>query len=174
MRAMKKRMAALLAALVLALGLTACGGGGNDSGGKGGEAPAAGTDLTTFYDAILAAQPEGAEKPVLFEESNPDLIENYYPGLLDIELSQQKFYMPPVVTAPCEIVLVEVKNEPDVEKVREIFQNRIDLGSDNSAYPDSAEVWKANAQVQSAGNFVCMAVLPDGNVIPDNVFAAFS
>lgn len=135
-------------------------------------APAPGTALNTFYQAILAAQPADAEELIFFEESNPDLIASFYPGLERIELSQQAFYMPPIATHPCEIVLVEVKNNADVQTVAEIFQTRIDIGADNINYPESAAGWKLYAQVQISGNFVCMIVLPKGYVIPENVFEA--
>ena len=79
--------------------------------------------------------------------------------------------MPPIVTHPCEIVLVEVKQSEDVQTVMDIFQARIDLGADNTAYPESAAGWQQYAQVQNSGNFVCMIVLPKGYVIPENVFA---
>ena len=124
----------------------------------------------TFYQAILDAQPEDAEELILFEESNPDLIASFYPGLDGIALSQQAYYMPPIATHPCEIVLVEVKNTADVQTVAEIFQARIDIGADNTNYPESAAGWKLYAQVQMSGNFVCMIVLPEGYVIPENVF----
>ena len=134
--------------------------------------PAPGTDLSIFYQAILDAQPADAEELILFEENNPDLIASFYPGLEKINLSQQAFYMPPIATHPCEIVLVEVANSEDVQAVVDIFQARIDLGSDNTNYPESADGWKNYAQVQQSGNFVCMIVLPGSNVIPENVFAA--
>jgi hypothetical protein len=62
-----------------------------------------------------------AEALILFEENNPALIGSFYPGLDVIELNQQAYYMPPIATHPCEIVLVEVKNEADVQKVADIF-----------------------------------------------------
>ena len=161
---MKKLFACLLAVLMLA-GLCGC-------GEKQAAAPEPGTALSTFYDAILAVQPEDAEALILFEEFNPDLIASFYPGLDGIELSQQAFYMPPIVTHPCEIVLVEVKNNADVEAVVEIFQARIALGADNTTYPESAAGWKQFAQVQQSGNFVCMIVLPEGYVVPVNVYGA--
>lgn len=136
------------------------------------ESPAPGTDLSIFYQAIMDAQPADAEELILFEEFNPDLIASFYPGLESIALNQQAFYMPPIATHPCEIVLVEVTNSADVQAVADIFQARIDLGSDNSNYPESAAGWKQFAQVQQRGNFVCMIVLPEGHVIPENVFAS--
>ena len=134
--------------------------------------PAPGTDLSIFYQAILDAQPADAEELILFEEFNPDLIASFYPGLESIALNQQAFYMPPIATHPCEIVLVEVTTSDDVQAVADIFQARIDLGSDNSNYPESAAGWKQFAQVQQSGNFVCMIVLPEGHLIPENVFAS--
>ena len=159
---MKKIFALLLVVLIAA---TVCG-----CGNEKEEGPAPGTALSTFYQAIMDAQPADVEELVFFEESNPDLIASFYPGLEGIALSQQTFYMPPIATYPCEIVLAEVKNEKDVQAVAEIFQARIDLGADETNYPESAAGWKLYAQVQTSGNFVCMIVLPEGYLIPENVF----
>ena len=161
---MKKILSLLLAVLMIA-SLWGC-------SGETTEGPAPGTALATFYQAVLDAQPADAEELIFFEESNPDLIASFYPGLESIELSQQAFYMPPIATHPCEIFLVEAKNSEDAQAVAEIFQARIELGSDNITYPESAAGWQRYAQVQRSGNFVCMIVLPEGNVIPENVFAS--
>ena len=135
------------------------------------QGPAPNTALNVFFQAVLAAQPDSMEELIFFEESNPDLISSFYPGLEKIALNQQAFYMPPIATHPCEIVLVEVANSDDVQTVEDIFHSRIDLGSDNTNYPESAAGWKLYAQVQKSGNYVCMIVLPEGYVIPENVFA---
>ena len=156
----------ILLVLTLAMGAVLVG-----CGEKKDEGPAAGPPLSVFYEAVLAAQPETAEPLILFEEFDPGLIGNFYPGLDEIELSQQAFYMPPIVTHPCEIVLVEVKNKDDVQAVADIFQARIDMGADDTSYFESAAGWQRFAQVQASGNFVCMIVLPEGCVIPENVFA---
>ena len=158
-----KKLFVLLVILLMFTALYGC------SGGKDKE-PVPGTALNTYYQAILEAQPEGAEELILFEESNPDLIASFYPGLDGIELSQQAFYMPPIATHPCEIVLVEVKNSDDVQAVVDIFQARIDMGADNTTYPESAAGWQMYAQVQKSGKFVCMIVLPEGHIVPENVF----
>ena len=154
----------LLSVLSFAMVVSLFGCDGKDKG------PEPGTPVSSFYDAILAAQPEGTEDLIFFEESNPALINSFYPGLGGIELSQQAFYMPPIATHSCEIVLVEVKDAANVQAVVDIFQARIDLGADNTVYPESAAGWQLYAQVQSSGNFVCMIVLPEGYVIPENVF----
>ena len=114
-------------------------------GGEKAEGPVPGTALSTFYQAVLEAQPEGAEELIFFEESNPELIASFYPGLEKIDLAQQAFYMPPIATHPCEIVLAEAKTREDAQAVAEIFRARIELGSDNSNYPESAEGWKLYA-----------------------------
>lgn len=159
-----KKILALLLICAMTVSLFGC-------GSEQIDAPAPGTALSTFYQAVIDAQPADAEELILFEENNPDLIASFYPGLEKINLSQQAFYMPPIATHPCEIVLVEVANSEDVQAVVDIFQARIDLGSDNTNYPESADGWKNYAQVQQSGNFVCMIVLPGSNVIPENVFA---
>ena len=150
--------------LVLAMIVSLFGCGGKDKG------PQSGTPVSSFYDAILAVQPEDTEDLIFFEESDPALINSFYPGLDGIELSQQVFYMPPIATHPCEIVLVEVKDAANAQAVVDIFRARIDLGADNTTYPESAAGWRLYAQVQYSGNFVCMIVLPEGYVVPENVF----
>lgn len=162
---MNKHFISFISLLLIIVMLAGC-------AGETSEGPAPGTELAVFYQAILDAQPADAEEVILFEEYNPDLIASFYPGLENIALNQQAFYMPPIATHPCEIVLVEVTNSEDVQAVADIFQARIDLGSDNTNYPESAAGWKLYAQVQSSGNFVCMIVLPEGYVIPENVFAS--
>ena len=158
-----KKLLVLFLILVLGVSLVGC--------GETSKGPEPGTPLNSFYDAVLAAQPESKEALILFEESNPALINSFYPGLEDIALSQQAFYMPPIVTHPCEIVLVEVKDAKNVQAVADIFRARIAQGADNTTYPESAAGWKMYAQVQQSGNFVCMIVLPEGYTVPENVFA---
>ena len=160
---MKKRCL-LLAAVIMAVLLLACG--KKDSG------PAPGTPLNSFYETVLAAQPADAEALILFEEFDPGLISSFYPGLDSIELSQQAFYMPPIATFPCEIVLAEVKDAANVQAVADIFRARIAKGAGDTTYPESAAGWQTYAQVQQSGTYVCMIVLPEGYVIPENVFSA--
>ena len=64
------------------------------------------------------------------------------------------------------LYLIEMK----IGGLADIFQARIDMGADNTNYPESAAGWQLYAQVQKSGNFVCMIVLPEGYVIPENVF----
>lgn len=139
-------------------------------GSEKSQTPESGTPLSVFYQNVIDIQPEDKDELIFFEESNPDLIENFYSGLENIELNQLALYMPPIITYPCEIVLVEVVNNADTQAVAEIFQSRIDIGAGDTDYQESSSVWQSRAQVQTSGNFVCMIVLPDGYVIPENVF----
>lgn len=153
----------MLMTLVLLMSVWGCG----KETSKG---PEPGTALNTFYQAVLDMQPADAEALIMFEENNPALIGSFYPGLDAVELNQQAYYMPPIATHPCEIVLVEVANSADVQTVADIFQKRITMGADNTTYPESAAGWAQFAQVHKSGNFVAMIVLPEGYVIPENVF----
>lgn len=161
---MKRICCMLTAALMLLVLLTAC----------GEKTPAADgvIDLEAVYQNILDAQAgNGMEALVFFPESNPEFIDSCYPGLSKVSLSQQFYYVPPVFGFACEIMLVEVTNESDVQTVKDIFQARIDNGASDPTYPENAEPWAKNAQIQQSGRYLCMIVLPDGYTIPENVFA---
>ena len=165
---MKKLMAMMMAAL-LVLSLAACGGKADASGKE--DAVPENLDLNEVYQALMDLQPED-DAPVMLPESNPEIIDGFYPGLSDITLKQQVFYTAPVTGFATEVMLVEVSDAGDLDTVKEIFQQRIDAGSDASGcYPETAEIWSSRAVVQSAGNYAAMIVLPDNCTIPDDVFA---
>ena len=73
-------------------------------------------DLKEVYNSILASQ-ENSEGLTLFEETDDEIIESFYPGISDIALKQKAFYFPPIAGFACEIALVEVEDSKDVEKV---------------------------------------------------------
>lgn len=165
---MKKLMATMMAAL-LVLSLAACGGKADASGKE--DAFPENLDLNEVYQTLMDLQPEN-DAPVMLPESNPEIIDGFYPGLSDITLKQQVFYTAPVTGFATEVMLVEVSDAGDLDTVKEIFQQRIDAGSDASGcYPETAEIWSSRAVVQSAGNYAAMIVLPDNCTIPDDVFA---
>ena len=135
--------------------------------------PAADLDLTALYEQIVEeAKKTSTDTLVLFPESNPDLLEAFYPGLGAIALKQQVLYMHPVTGAPSEILLVEVENSADVDKVIEIVQARVDSASKDTGYPENAKVWGERASVQSSGNYVGMVCFFEPFAIPENIFAA--
>lgn len=127
--------------------------------------------LEDVYQSVLAAQEGNEQEPlILFPEGNPDALNSYYPGLSNVTLTQQAYYTPPVFGHACEILLVEVADKKDVDTVKEILQARIDQAASDTAYPENAEPWARNAQIQVSGTYLCMIVLPDGYTIPENIF----
>ena len=126
--------------------------------------------LETAYNTIINAQGENAEALILFPETSDDYIEGLYSGLKDIKTKEKILYVHPIGMA-CEIALVEVENEDDIEKVEKIFKDRIEKGI-NAAMCDSAsqDIWRKRAEIQIKDNCICMIVLPDENVIPEDIF----
>ncbi len=125
-------------------------------------------DLAALYETGMAHFEGGeVEAPFLFPESNLEYLNNFYPGIVDVPLKQHYFAMAPVTNAPLEIAMVEVENEDDAQTVKEIFQGRVDLLSDDSAYPEEAAAWKNNARVTSRGCYVFLAVLSDDYELPE-------
>ena len=108
----------------------------------------------------------GDSAPILFPETDINYLENFYPGLGDIELKQLYAGVAPVTNAPFEIILVEVANEADVDTVLEIFQARVDRECGDSTYPENAEAWMNNCKITSLGCYVFLAVLMGSAEIP--------
>lgn len=106
-----------------------------------------------------------------------DFLTNYYPGLSAVSINQKAIYSTAISAAVCEIALVEVKNAADVQKVKNIFQARIDaqVGTDDAPggawYPASIEGWKTGSRIVSKGNYVMMVAFPDG---ADQIVADFN
>ena len=124
-------------------------------------------DLEELYnEGIAVLNQMGDSAPVLFPETDINYLENFYPGLSDIELKQLYAGVAPVTNAPFEIILVEVVNESDVETVKEIFQARADRESGDSTYPENAQAWLNNTRITSRGNYVFLAVMMGSTEIP--------
>ena len=123
-------------------------------------------ELLNKYDNFNATMPvEG------------DYLTNYYPGLSAVSTNQKTIYTTMISAAVCEIALVEVKNASDVQKVKDIFQARIDaqVGTDDAPggawYPASIEGWKTGSRIVSKGNYVMMVAFPEG---ADRIVADFN
>ena len=169
----KRILALLLALALMGCALTAC---GKKAQKSPKDAPAtseasAALDLNRIYSELLAAQ-EGVEEPILFEMTD-DEMDSIYPGLRDIAVKQRVAFVAPIPGAPSEIVLLEVSASEDLEKVQKLFQTRIDQAGDSPELPEESAQWKANAKIETNGNYIGMIVLPDGYTIPDDVFTAF-
>ena len=156
---MKRLIAILLAAMLL---LAGCGAETTPT-----EPPVESIDLEAlYYQGVAVLDQMGANAPVLFPETDVAYLDQFYPGLADIELKQLYAGVAPVTNAPFEIILVEVANEADVPTVLEIYQGRADRESDDSAYPENAEAWMSNCKITSRGCYVFLAVLMKPCEIP--------
>lgn len=128
-------------------------------------------DMENVYQTVIALQEDaGKEAPIMLPESNEEYLEMFYPGFSSIARTQTVAYMAPVTGFATEIILVEVTNEEDVKAMTEIFEARIENGSSDTTYPETAMHWANHGQVHTYGNYVAMIVLPEGYIIPDNVF----
>ena len=145
---MKKSLTAIVLTAVLVLGLLA------GCAAEPQETTAAPLpDLQTLYNQGMETLAQlGDDAPILFPETNIDYINEFYPGIADIELKQFYAGVAPVTNAPFEIILVEVANEADVQTVLDIFQARVDRESGDSTYPENAEAWMNECRITSRGN----------------------
>ena len=160
---MKKRLISIILAVMMLLAILA----GCTEQPAPTEPVAEFPDLETLYhQGVEVLAQMGPNAPVLFPETNIDYLNQFYPGLADIELKQLFAGVAPVTNAPFEIILLEVVDEADVPTVMEIFQARADRESDDSAYPENAEAWINNCKITSRGNYVFLAVLMDPCEIP--------
>lgn len=186
-----KKIAVLTLALILALGCLA--GCAKDPAANESKAPDASTaapDASTAAPAESTAAPAAvslnleevynnlisgcAEDVVLLPASDEEL-DSFYPGLNDIEFKQKVAYMAPVTGAAFEVIMVEVANTDDVDKVQGIFEARIKEGAEGDyCDPTQNGYWLNEAKVHVLGNYVGMIVLANavtGITVPDNVFA---
>ena len=158
---MKKNFLSFIIALVTLCSLTAC--------GKEEETKI--LNMEEVYQSVITLQEgTGKEALVMFPESSDEYLEMFYPGFSAIERLQTVAYMAPVTGFATEIILVEVTNKEDAKAMADIFEARIDRSASDTTYPETAIHWANNGQVHTYGNYVCMIVLPDGYIIPENVF----
>ncbi len=179
-----KKIAVLTLALILALGCLA--GCSKDPAANESKAPDASTaapaestaapaavslNLEEVYNNLISGC---AEDVVLLPASDEEL-DSFYPGLNDIEFKQKVAYMAPVTGAAFEVIMVEVANPDDVDKVQGIFEARIKEGAEGDyCDPTQNGYWLNEAKVHVLGNYVGMIVLANavtGITVPDNVFA---
>lgn len=110
----------------------------------------------------------GADAPVLFPISDISELSSLFPGLEEISFRQVSGGLSPVTGAPDEVVLLEVENSADVQKVVDILQKAVDEGAAESVGTDAAitAAWKDNASITTDGNYICLAVFMNGVSIP--------
>ena len=122
------------------------------------DAPAA-EGLNAFVESVAAAN---SENWPMMMPLDSEALGAFYAGLGDIATKDCVVYMPMMSSVVCEIALVEVENEADVQAVKDIFQARINYQVGNETnpggawYPESIEGWKNNSRIVSNGNLVMM------------------
>lgn len=169
---MKKALCAVLAAVLTLSLLSAC----------AGETQQEPVDLSAFAQTLREtyefAQHLSAMDPDA-EEFAKQSIEQYLPGLLDMDLEQRVICMSMMRLNNGEFSLVQTKNAQDTETVKELFQNRVDymVGDGESPggawYPGPTELWKNSSRVVSHGNYVMMVVAEECGQIVDEFNALF-
>ena len=138
-------------------------GGSSSSGGNSGssstpetpEPPApAQVDLSAFYTTESGKYEFG-----MVTLADAELAANVYPGLFDIATEQCLPYINMMTMNTSEIVLVQVTNSSDVDKVKAILQSRIDAQVEGGAwYPSAIDAWQNNSRIVSNGNYIMMVV----------------
>ncbi len=134
--------------------------------------PAPTPDLTAFYETLAADE----QWPAMMQAEG-EVLDAFYPGLSDIATNQCAVYTAMISATVGEIALVEVQSANDVQKVKDIFQARIDyqVGDDENPggawYPQTIEGWKTGSRIVSNGNFVMLVATHEKS---DDVVAAFN
>lgn len=161
-----KRIIVLCTAAVLCLSLlSACAGSGGSHDKQVDLAPFAQTlmenhEFSGFMDRIDTGDPDTGEFMA-------DMLNNYYPGLTDLDLEQMEVYMSMISFSSGELALVQAKNAGDAAKVKEVFQSRIDSKSTEGAnnYPEEVEMWQRSAKTAENGNYVMLVCHEDADAI---------
>ena len=105
-----KNFLSLVLALLMLFSLTAC---GKDT------APAENIDLQKVCDEAIASLAD--TDAVFFPASGEDEIFSVYPDLKTVDCKQMVVYFHPVLGAPCEVVMLEVENDTDVEAAQTAY-----------------------------------------------------
>ena len=129
------------------------------------KAPEVYVDLMSFYNDICMEFGENFPANADMTEI-PEMFNDFFPGLADIETNQIVAFQPMMGAVVCEIVLVEVANEADVAAVEAILQARIDYQVEGGAwYPESIEGWQNNSRIVSFGNYIMMIAYSECDTI---------
>lgn len=146
--------------------------------------PAAGSiDLGAFfeelYNTLYPLDSEGyATGPAVDDwaaiDPVPELLNNYYPGLFDLELKQAHVYIPMMSAVAYEVTLIEAASAADAETVKACLQARIDtqIGNHHN-YPMVIEAWQTSARIVSNGCYVMLAVGDNADAYADAFRALF-
>ncbi len=169
---MTKRILSLILAGALCVGLLAGCSGKDDNADKPADDPsvsqgvdtdpAVSVDLQAFYDKMMNA----AVEPPMMMPLEGEMLEGFYPGLSAIDTKQAIVAMPAMTGQAIEFAFVEVANAADAKAGKDIFQARIDsVVNAEMNYPTTLEVWQTKSEIVEMGNFVCLFVHADKDVL---------
>ena len=110
------------------------------------------------------------------EELGAIMLENYYPGLKDMDLEQLEAYMAMVSFSGGEFILAQAKSAEDAAKVKEMFQARIDSKTTEGVgnYPEEVEMWQRSANLVEQGNYIMLICHDDAEAIVGEFNALFA
>ena len=169
-----KRVFALVLTLLLAVSLAACGKKPAADAGKQ-------VDLAAFAQSVTEAH-EFSGFLQRVDLDDPDLgelmaqsMDNYYPGLVDLDLEQLEVYMSMISFSSGELALVQAKDADGAAAAMDILQARVAAKSTDGPgnYPGEVEMWLRNAKVTSNGNYVMMVCAEDSEAIVGEFDALF-
>ena len=126
--------------------------------------------------AFVASLSKSDAWPALMKAEG-EVLDSYYPGLSEIAANQCEVHTAMISAAVGEIALVEVQNADDIQKVKDIFQARVNyqVGDETNPggawYPDTIEGWKNGNRIVSNGNYVMLVALNEG---ADSVVTSFN
>lgn len=161
---MKRIISLALAVALLTASLCACGGQDKQ------------VDLAAFAQTVLERFPMMNRADPADEDEGAVMLDNYYPGLRDMDLAQVEIYLAKSSFSGVELALVQARNAGDAARVKEIFDARVTLKSTDGPnnYPEEVELWQRCAAVASNGSYVMLVNCEDSAVIVDEFNALFS
>lgn len=145
------RVLSFALAAILALSLTAC----------GTEAVQEPVDLTAFAESVITEYgfSDSLELADPADETGKIFLDNFLPGLTDLELEQAVVYLCAFSMNQGEFAVVQAKDKEEAAKVEELFRTRVDTMINGGAfYPGPTQLWTSYSEVASNGCYVMLVV----------------
>lgn len=133
---------------------------GDSSGSSSGSSDSSSSqvDLASFYSTIT-----GKYQFSFMTEADDTTLTNFFAGLSDLSLSQRVVYLCGMSPAPVgDFALVQVSDSKDVDKVKSIFQARIDYmvgdgnGPGGAFYPMEQTTWEEYSRIAVNGDYIML------------------
>lgn len=130
----------------------------SSSSGSSSGSSASKVDLASFYSTIT-----GKYQFSFMTEADDTTLTNFFAGLSDLSLSQRVVYLCGMSPAPVgDFALVQVSDSKDVDKVKSIFQARIDYmvgdgnGPGGAFYPMEQTTWEEYSRIAVNGDYIML------------------